>query len=114
MMSYNSLIGCHRISTVLPVRPSLLAAISATEPPTVRAPIKLGIKHNSRHSDNLVLEIRRLREQCRLPIKQITETVTQLGYSISENQIRNYLNYTTRGYLVPAEGAKSYLTTESK
>lgn len=60
--------------------------------------------------DEMVLEVRRLSEQCGMTISSIAKHISSIGYKISESQVRNLLKYTTRCHLTPEPNHGPYMT----
>lgn len=63
--------------------------------------------------DLLILEIRRLREQTNIKLRDIHIIVTQLGFHRTQNWVSQTTQYHNRSHLVPAEGAEPYLKAAS-
>jgi len=63
----------------------------------------------AKHPDEVVLEVRRLKEQCRMSRVDIVKALAALGIQASKDDVDRYVNYATRAHLVPAEGAEPYV-----
>jgi hypothetical protein len=107
------------VGRILPVRASLVAAVMgadlgrANERREKRQfnglhPVRDYTK--AKHPDNVILEIRRLKEQCQMMPSAIVIHMHQHGHPVTREDVVRILSYATRGYLVPDEGAASYLT----
>lgn len=59
--------------------------------------------------DLLILEVRRLREQCNILLADIHIIVIRLGFNKSLSWIRGTTRYHNRSHLVPAPNAEPYL-----
>lgn len=95
------------------IRQSLMDACAG--PPKVR---RVARQFNSKRpvqapadprDDLLILEIRRLREQLNIKLKDIHIIVTRLGFHRSLSWVSQTTYYHNRAHLVPAEGAPPYL-----
>jgi len=98
-----------------PLRDSLVTSVLGADYATPRA-IKIKQPHPrppGKGSDELILEARRLREQCGMTSSQIRSHLESLGYCVSIDRIGNICNYTTRSHLVPSPGAQPYITTKA-
>ncbi|MEY8688394.1 MAG: hypothetical protein AB9M53_00760 [Leptothrix sp. (in: b-proteobacteria)] len=83
------------------IRPSLAAKILASEPVQVRVEPKHRQGPPSPYPDAVVLEVRRLSEQCRMTYDQITVHMAFLGIAVDKSSLRRWCEYTTRDHLVP-------------
>ena len=59
--------------------------------------------------DSVVLESRRLFEQCNMTVTEIHKSLTAYGYDIVITTVRSWVEYTSRRLLSPQKNAKSYL-----
>lgn len=93
------------------IRPSLINAVLGADYATQRVRPK-GSKRKTASStfeDNVVLEVRRLREQADVKPKQIIETLRAAGHVVTRAQVYAWLQYHTRAHLVPKPGAEPYI-----
>ena len=112
-------LGCPtNLFRVLPaIRQSLMDAWAAPK----KAPREPRQYHSKRpikapadpRADLLILEIRRLREQTNIKLKDIHIIVNQLGFSRTYNWVAQTINYHNRAHLIPTEGAEPYLKAAS-
>lgn len=109
--------GDRRMSVTDSLATAVLGADYAT-PRKARKPVQRGPKpadapRRSRPAikepDELLLEVRRLREQAGFSIGQIREHARHLGFELSADRAYSICNYTTRAHLIPAAGAPPYL-----
>lgn len=63
--------------------------------------------------DEVLLEVRRLREDLGMTASEIQEHLLGLGYHLSRDRIHHIFGYATRAHLVPQSGHPSYLTGNS-
>lgn len=108
-------LGGVEVSRGLTVRDSLITAVLGAGYATERVKKVAKAKHRpaSVGPDKLLLEIRRLSEQEGLAPAQIVLHVAALGYAVDISRVSNICNYTTRSHLIPAPGAKPYITKEA-
>jgi len=59
--------------------------------------------------DRLILEIRRLSEQCNKKLAEIHTITAQLGFAKTKSWVHQTIQYHNRSHLVPALGAEPYL-----
>jgi hypothetical protein len=64
-------------------------------------------------SDEVILEVRRLREQEGLNPSAIAKRMTELGHPMDLHRARGICEYTTRAHLIPADNASPYITTKA-
>jgi hypothetical protein len=86
------------------LRHSLVAAVLGADYATPKRPAKPRKIHSrppSVHGDELLLEVRRLREHVGMKPKSILAHMQSLGHELTANQISNWLEYRTRAHLVP-------------
>ena len=102
--------GMH-LARGLHLRNSLVTAVLGTDYATPRAkkPEKVKTRPPSKGPDELVLEVRRLREQVGFSISQIREHARHLGFELTAERVHQLCEYTTRSHLVPAANAAPYL-----
>lgn len=67
---------------------------------------------STRGSDELILEIRRLREVEKMFPAQIRDRLRSMGFSLTKERITQIYQYTTRTHLVPHPEHGSYLKGE--
>lgn len=99
------------------IRPPLVAALTGSnnEPRTRRAPREFsGPKPTkkaspAKHTDVVVLEARRLYEQCGMGAAAVARHIASFGVDITEADARRYINYQSRALLVPAPDASPYI-----
>lgn len=105
------------IRTGLGIRPSLVAALTDfnNEPRTRRPPRDFsgpkpaGKTSPAKHADAIVLEVRRLHEQCGMGPTAVTRRIASLGIDITKADVNRYIDYQSRALLVPAPDAEPYL-----
>jgi hypothetical protein len=112
-MRRRGFLGSGARSILPPIRAGLMATLELEERAAPRAPrVFFGPKPHqarpSKHSDALVLEVRRMRQNG-LSIKDIVLAMLDLGYEVSEGTVTSILTYTTRLGLEPTPGAAPYL-----
>lgn len=61
-------------------------------------------------SDEMILEVRRLREQENMGVAAIAKHMTELGHPMDLHRARGICEYTTRSHLIPAANAAPYIT----
>lgn len=113
--------GCGmQTGTLLPIRGSLVAAILGPSQATARKhkPLAWNGKNPARpgqakHSDDVILEVRRLKEQCGMMPLAIAEHLLAMGHDVPHKDVVRICSYFVRGHLVPAEGAAPYLTAKT-
>jgi hypothetical protein len=107
-----------RTSSLLPIRRGLVDHLLAQEvklskradrPPTMYAGPKAYRPRPSPYSDELILEVRRLREQRGMSAAAIAARMTARGYPLKPGTVTSMISYATRGHLIPAANADSYL-----
>ena len=113
----------HSIQSILPIRAGLSASIlsefnsgpagqrAARNQRTVRTfhgahPVR---NPGSADGDAIILEIRRLHEQCNMPARAIHASLQHRGINRTYGWVYQTVNYHNRAHLTPAEGAISYL-----
>jgi hypothetical protein len=64
--------------------------------------------------DSVILEIRRLKEQCQMMPAAIVEHLAGLDIAVDRVSVIRVLSYATRGHLVPDDGAPPYITTKNQ
>lgn len=112
----NPVEGTHSVKSVLPIRRSLIDAVIGAPAPHKRIdiPPAAGASTKSspkpvKHSDLVVLEVRRLHEQAGLSKRAVRELLEGKGIAITADDIHRYTQYQTRGALVPAAEAPPYI-----
>jgi hypothetical protein len=107
--------------TLLPLRSSLIASVlgAAQATPRKRQAIEWNGKNpvrpgQAKHSDEVILEVRRLKEQKGVMPKAIAAQLTAAGHEISHEDVKRILCYAVRAHLVPAEGAAPYIAEKKK
>lgn len=78
-------------------------AFSGPKPRRTRSP-------GPKEPDQVLLEIRRLREDLGMKPGEIRDLLRKHGYELTISRIENIFRYTTRAHLVPQSGHPSYLT----
>lgn len=109
--------GTHSIQQLMPIRRSLVAAVLGDDlgKPPERRPArdfsgpKPRVYRAGKHPDAVVLEMRRLKEQCQMMPTPIVAHMAALGVTCTREEVMKILSYQTRGHLVPDEGAKPYI-----
>ena len=105
-------------SARLPIRRGLVECINRTNPvpltrtdlqPTAGAARSRRGGYAKKHSDEVVLEVRRLYEQERIKTGGIVAILTSKGVSITAGDVGRYIDYQSRGALVPEPNASPYL-----
>lgn len=95
----------------LGIRSSLVSAVLGDEQatPKAKAPERKRGSPATKDDDNVLLEVRRLREQQGMSPGRIAAHLTSIGYPMNEPRARQIAEYYTRGHLVPTPGAEPYL-----
>lgn len=101
----------------LGIRPSLVTAITEASkearakrvPREFSGPKPTGKKSSAKHIDAIVLEARRLHEQCGMGATAVARRIASLGIDITKADARRYIDYQSRALLVPAPDAEPYL-----
>ena len=104
------------IRTGLSIRPSLVTAIteankearSKRAPREFSGPKPAGKATPAKHADAIVLEVRRLHEQCGMGATAVSRHIASFGVDITKADARRYINYQSRALLVPAPDAEPY------
>lgn len=104
------------IRTGLGIRPSLAAALTDVnnEPRAKRVPREFsgpkpaGKTSPAKHADAIILEVRRLHEQCGMGATAVARHIASFGVDITKADARRYINYQSRALLVPAPDAEPY------
>lgn len=105
-------------SARLPIRRGLVECISRSNTvplkrtdikPTAGASRSNNAGSGAKHPDEVVLEVRRLHEQHGVKKAEIVKMLSSKGVLITERDVYRYINYQTRGVLVPAQSAAPYL-----
>lgn len=104
------------IRTGLGIRPSLVTAIteankearSKRAPREFSGPKPAGKATPAKHADAIVLEVRRLHEQCGMGATAVSRHIASFGVDITKADARRYINYQSRALLVPAPDAEPY------
>lgn len=105
-------------SARLPIRRGLVECINRTNPtpltrtdlkPTAGASRSRKVGCGAKHSDEVVLEVRRLYEQECIKTGGIIAILSSKGVSITTGDVGRYIDYKSRGALVPEPGAAPYL-----
>jgi hypothetical protein len=68
--------------------------------------------NKTKHSDNIVLEIRRLHETCKMTRLEIIDHFADLGITLKYAEINGLLQYHTRALLVPKDTNVPYWSGE--
>lgn len=104
--------GGTSLTRPLTIRDSLIAAVLGADysTPRVVKPQKAKTRPPSKGSDEMVLEVRRLRELGGLAPSAIQAHMADLGYGLSLDRINQLIQYQTRSHLIPAQGAEPYIT----
>lgn len=95
--------------------PRLRVRASVGGAPTPRKPLRaFNGKQEARpakspREDQLILEIRRLFEQCNKRLSEIHTITAQLGFVKTKGWVHQTIQYHNRSHLVPALGAAPYL-----
>lgn len=105
------------ILTGLGIRPSLVTAITEASkearakrvPREFSGPKPTGKTSPAKHADAIVLEIRRLHEQCGMGATAVARHIASFGVDITKDDARRYIHYQSRALLVPAHDAEPYL-----
>lgn len=95
-----------------PLRDSLISKVLGANyaSPRVIRPKKVKARPPGKGIDEMVLEVRRLREQEAMMPVQIMAHMAELGHPLSLDRIHQLIAYNTRSHLVPTPGAKPYIT----
>lgn len=104
-------------SARLPVRLTLLdmefrknpEPLKRTDIPPAAGAGRRGGIYPAKHTDNVVLEVRRLREQVKLSYSKVVSELVAKGIDINNKDVVRYASYATRGALVPDENAAPYV-----
>lgn len=105
-------------SARLPIRRGLVECINRTNPvpltrtdlqPTAGASRNRKAGNGAKHADQVVLEVRRLYEQEHIRTGGIIAILAGKGVSITAGDVGRYIDYQSRGTLVPAPNASPYL-----
>lgn len=103
-----------RYTSANPLRDALARSLWASLPPTPRQAPKPGRGRHSRpptkEPDNVLLEVRRLRETHGWMPARIQAQMAQLGVNLSTERINQILEYQTRAHLVPEITTRPYWT----
>lgn len=102
--------GSYNVSSVLPgISRRLADAVLGDPYAQKKEPPKADSRRRGKHPDNVVLEIRRLREQQAMMPMDIVNHLAGLGYQVPRVEVIRLLTYATRSHLVPEEGAAPYI-----
>ena len=107
----------HRQGTIMPFRQSLVDKILGA--PAARVKRKPRIFNGThpvrewtrpKHTDAVMLEVRRLKEQQHMMPRAIVSHLLDMDVHVTREDVIRICSYATRGHLVPDEGAAPYLT----
>lgn len=107
----------HRQGTIMPFRQSLVDKVLGAPAPRAERkprvfngthPVRLWTK--AKHTDAVMLEVRRLKEQAQMMPRDIVTHLAALDITATREDVIRICSYATRGHLVPDEGAAPYLT----
>lgn len=110
--------GTHSVKSVLPIRKGLIEAVLGVPQPRQRRDVDVAPtagasrargRRERKHSDAVVLEVRRLREQEGAPTRAIVDILSAKGHAISWTDVHRYVEYQTAGALVPSPRAAPYV-----
>lgn len=62
-----------------------------------------------KHPDKVVLEVRRLYEQCNWPTRDIITHLNNKGWDVSMANVTQWIGYISRKHLEPSKNAMTYL-----
>lgn len=98
--------------TQIGVRASLIASVLGPEQATKPQPKKAKKRGSpqTKGDDNLILEIRRLYEQCDMKPAEISRHMSTMGHNVSTSRAHQITQYQTRSNLIPTPGAEPYIT----
>lgn len=104
----------HGVRSVLGLSPGLVRSVMSSLPPLPKQkPKQKGRKGPAgKGSDEMILEVRRLREQRGMTCGQIRVHMADLGFKLTAERILQIVEYSTRSHLVPAANAAPYLSKE--
>ncbi len=113
----NPVQGTHSVRSVLPVKRSLVDAVLGPPQPLRRkgavppqAGAAAGKKGQKRkYPDEVILEIRRLREVEKLYVKDIVKSLAAKGIDVSVDYAGRCIEYATGGGLVPDPNHGPYI-----
>ena len=109
--------GTHSVRTILPVRRSLIDAVLGPPQPLKRKPPRppssgAGVTRgapNRKHPDEVILEIRRMREFEGAKVATIVDALEAKGHIVTGSYVESCIRYANAGSLVPNEKHGPYI-----